>query len=400
MKIGMMVDTYKPYISGITNYIELNKRYLERAGHEVYVFTFAEKDYVDDEPRIIRSPGLPLADTGFFLSMKYSREAKKFLQTMDIVHVHHPFLSGRLALRYCGPLNIPIIFTNHSRYDLYAQAYLPMMPEEISLGMLQTYMPSFCDAVDLVIAPSPGMAKVLRELNVKSHVEVVPNGVELESFINAAPLSRADLGYKKDDLLLVFAGRIALEKNLPFLLKSFAGVAQAVSNVHLIIIGSGVQQYDEEIKALAEELGMSQRVRFTGMVEYDKLPSYLAMCDIFVTASVTEVHPLSVIEAMGAGLPVMGIHSVGVGDTVQDGLTGFLATHDLPAFTAKLTRLCLDPGLRAQMSKSARKASFTYSIERTTSAMLSQYDALVTESRPRKSNWRARLRAIREQFNS
>ncbi len=401
MKIGMMADTYKPYISGITNYIELNKRYLERAGHEVYVFTFSDPDHKkDDEPRVVRSPGLPLADTGFFLSMRYSRQAKQLLQTMDIVHVHHPFLSGRLALRYCTPIHIPIVFTNHSRYDLYAQAYLPMMPGEISHGMLQTYMPSFCDAVDLVIAPSPGMARVLRELNVKSHVEVVPNGVELERFIKAKPLPRAEFGYKESDILLVYAGRIALEKNLPFLLKSFAGVAQAIDNVHLIIIGGGIQQHEEEVKALASELEIESRVHFTGRVNYDQLPSYLAMCDIFVTASITEVHPLSVIEAMGAGLPVMGIYSVGVGDTIQDGVTGYLATHDLPAFTAKLTRLCLDPGLRAHMSKSARKASSTYSIKRTTSIMLKQYEALINESRPRKSTWRARLRGLRERFRS
>ncbi len=94
-----MVDSYKPYISGITNHVEVNKEYFEKAGHEVFVFTFGDEDYKDSEINIIRSPGLPLADTGFYLSMRYSRQAKQLLQSMDIVHVHHPFLSGRLALR-------------------------------------------------------------------------------------------------------------------------------------------------------------------------------------------------------------------------------------------------------------------------------------------------------------
>ncbi len=110
MRIGMMADTYKPYVSGVTNYIDLNKRYLEYDGHEVYVFTFSEPDHEDEDERIIRSPGLPLADTGFFLSLKYSREAKNLLQSMDVVHVHHPFLSGRLALHYCRPDGIPDYF--------------------------------------------------------------------------------------------------------------------------------------------------------------------------------------------------------------------------------------------------------------------------------------------------
>lgn len=398
MRIGMMVDSYKPYVSGITNYVETNKRYLELAGHDVFVFTFGDVDFQDDEPNIIRSQGVQLADSGFYLSMRYSRAAKQLLQTMDIVHVHHPFLSGRLALRYCHSLNIPIAYTNHTRYDLYAQAYLPMMPDQVSLGLLQAYMPYFCKTMDLVITPSAGMEKVLRELNVEGHIEVVPNGVDLKKFYEATPLSRADFGYKEDDILLVYSGRIALEKNLPFLLQSFAGIAQTLPNVYLLLIGSGIQPYEEEIRNIVSELNLHQRVRLTGRIAYDELPAYLTMCDIFVTASVTEVHPLSVIEAMGAGLPIMGIQSVGVGDTVQDGITGFLATQDQPNFTAKLTRLCLDLNLRAQMSESARKASSHFAIERTTSIMLKLYEKLENETKPRKRNFSIRLRKILESF--
>lgn len=394
----MMVDSYKPYISGITNYVEINKQYLEQAGHDVFVFTFGDLDYKDNEANIIRSPGVPLADTGFYLSMRYSRAAKKLLQTMDVVHVHHPFLSGRLALRYCRPLGIPIVFTNHTRYDLYAQAYLPLMPDEVSHGLLQAYMPPFCKAVDLVITPSAGMEKVLRELNVEDRIEIVPNGVDLNNFHDAAPISRAQFGFKDDDILLVYAGRIALEKNIPFLLEAFSGVAKAIPNVHLVLIGGGVQQFEEEIHTLVKDMDVPRRVRLIGKIPYDQLPAYLAMCNIFVTASVTEVHPLSVIEAMGTGLPIMGIESVGVGDTVEDGKTGFLATHDLPAFTAKLTRLCLDQDLRKQMSISARKASTQYAIERTTSLMLRQYEKMVAESNSRKHSWRARLRGFLEQL--
>jgi 1,2-diacylglycerol 3-alpha-glucosyltransferase len=396
MRIGMMVDSYKPYVSGITNYVDINKRYFELAGHDVFVFTFGDQEYQDNEPNVIRSHGVPLADSGFYLSMRYSRAAKKLLQTMDIAHVQHPFLSGRLALRYCR--EIPVVYTNHTRYDLYAQAYLPLMPEEMSHGLLQAYMPSFCNAVDLVIAPSAGMKKVLREFNVDRDIEVVPNGVDLQDFLNASPLSRAEFGYKTDDILLVYAGRIALEKNLPFLLKSFAGIIEALPNAQLLLLGSGVQLYEDEIRNLIGELNLSERVRLTGRIAYDQLPAYLAMCDIFVTASVTEVHPLSVIEAMGAGLPVMGIHSVGVGDTVQDGVTGFLSTHELAAFTAKLTRLCLDPNLRAQMSDSAREASSAYAIERVSGILLKHYEKLVREAKPRKGNWSVRLRKLLESF--
>ena len=392
----MMADTYKPYVSGVTNYIDLNKRYLEKNGHEAFVFTFSEPDYTDDEERIVRSSGLPLADTGFFLSLKYSREAKKLLQSMDVVHVHHPFLSGRLALHYCHPARIPIIFTNHTRYDLMAQAYIPMLPEGISDGLLQAYMPSFCEAVDLVISPSPGMEKILRELDVESPIEIVPNGVELTSFIQADSLSRAEYGFHEDDILLIYTGRLAPEKNLDFLLLAFAGVSQAIENAHLLIVGDG--PIKEELQKLAIDLQITKSVHFIGLIPYDKMPDYLAMCDIFVIASIAETFGLVIAEAMGTGLPIMGIHSPGVGDIVENGVTGFLSTKNLPAFTAKLTLLCLQDQLRQEMGRAARKASQKYDIELTTRLMLERYERLVSAPRQPKLDWDERLLNILERF--
>jgi len=398
MKIGMMADTYKPYISGVTNYIALNKQALEAAGHEVYVFTFGDLDYQDDEPRVIRSPGVPLADTGFYLSLRYKTRHKRLLQTMDVVHVHHPFLSGRLAISYCRSENIPIVYTNHTRFDLYAQARMPFMPVEVSNGLLQAYMPDFCSEMDLVISPSRGMEKVLRQYGIQGHIEVVPNGVDLTRFHNAAPLSRSDFGFKDDDILLVYAGRIAPEKNLDFLFQAFAGVSQLIPNVYLLIVGSGQKDHLEVITPIPGELGIADRVRFVGMIPYDKLPSHLAMCDAFVTASVTEVHPLSVIEAMGTGLPILGIDSPGVGDSVTDGETGLIAKDDLASFTAKLTYLCLNRDLHRKFGAAARMASEQYSIERTTKIMLEHYNRLTQNTKPLKPKLDERLMAILEEF--
>jgi 1,2-diacylglycerol 3-alpha-glucosyltransferase len=134
------------------------------------------------------------------------------------------------------------------------------------------------------------------------------------------------------------------------------------------------------------------------MIPYDKLPSYLAMCDVFVTASVTEVHPLSVIEAMGTGLPIMGIDSPGVGDSVVDGETGLLAKDDIASFTAKLTYLCLNRDLHKKFGEAARIASEQYSIDRTTKIMLNHYGRLTQNTRPIKKKLDERLKAILEEF--
>jgi 1,2-diacylglycerol 3-alpha-glucosyltransferase len=382
MRIGMMADMYKPHVSGVTNFIALNKRMLEQAGHDVYVFTFGDPEFIDDEQNIIRAPGIPLAETGAYLSFRYPRRIRRLLQSMDLVHAHHPFLSARLALRYCRPFNIPVVFTNHTRYDLYAQAYLPALPDQIGTAFLQAYMPWLCREVDLVIAPSAGMQRVLAGFGVQSPIAVLPNGVDLAPFRRPlTPVNPDSLGLAPGGMILIYVGRLGPEKNLTFLIRAFAGVASAFPEPRLLLVGEGPERETLEDQVLHS--GLRGRVAFSGFVEYADLPRYLAMADAFVTASVTEVHPLSVIEAMASGLPVLGIVSPGIEDTIVDGQTGYLASEDLPAFTAKMARLVAEPARRVEMSLRARQAAEEFAIERTSERLLEYYDKIVLE-RPRR----------------
>src|SRR4030043_144502 len=180
MRIGMMADIYMTTVSGVTNSLTLSKRWLEKMGHEVYIFTFGDDEVIDNEKNIVRTSGLPVVDTGFYLNLHYDKIARQLLYTMDIAHVHHPFVSGSLAMRYCVPRNIPIVFTNHTRYDKFAPVYVPFLPEQIGEAALKAYLSPFYRACDLVIVPSPSMRQVLNELyGLVSPVEVIPNGLDL-----------------------------------------------------------------------------------------------------------------------------------------------------------------------------------------------------------------------------
>ncbi len=399
MRIGMMTDGYKPHISGITNYIALNKAHLEKMGHEVYVFTFGDENYLDDERNVIRSPGLPLLDTGYFINLRYNEKARHLLYTMDIAHVHHPFMSGSLALRYCRPRGIPIIFTNHTRYDLYAHAYLPLLGDLISETSMSAYLPVFCRLCDLIIAPSAGMRDVLVHFGVDAPIEVVPNGVDIQPFRQThSLLDRAQFGFSLEDVLLIYVGRLGPEKNLSFLLRSFAGTSKAYDHIGLLLVGDGPER--ENLQEQAAYMKIDSRVHFTGSIPYEQMPGYLSMADAFVTASVTEVHPLSVIEAMAAGLPVLGIQSPGVGDTIEEGVTGLLAEYeDLAEYTARMVRLVTEHEQRQKMGQCARQAADSYAIEHTSEMMLDRYLAVVRKAGGRKHGVRAKLRRILDRWN-
>jgi 1,2-diacylglycerol 3-alpha-glucosyltransferase len=391
MRIGMMADVYLPHVSGITNYISLNKKFLEEKGHEVFVFTFSDMDYSDSETNIIRSPGLPLLDTGYYISLSYTPQAKKLLNSMQVVHVHHPFLSGSLALRYCRSRGIPIIFTNHTRYDLYSQAYLPPVADIIGVAAVQAYLPAFCRACDMVISPSAGMRDVLVGFGVDTPIEIAPNGVDLRLFQNPGnSIDRQGLGLSAEDVVLVYVGRLGPEKNLQFLLRSFAGVVQAYDHARLLLIGDGPER--EILQALATDNNICDCVKFAGMVPYDKVPDYLKLADAFVTASVTEVHPLTVVEAMAAGLPVLGISSPGICDTIREGESGYLVPQvDMAGFTAKMVRLVREDDFRRQMGQTARRAAAEYDIKRTTGTMEERYRSVIEISKNRKRSLRTRF---------
>ena len=272
------------------------------------------------------------------------------------------------------------------------------MPDAIGEAALQAYLPTFCRSCDLVIAPSPGMREVLRRFKVDVPIDVIPNGVDIRQLRQPVqPLDRSEFGFNTEDVILIYVGRLGPEKNLPFLLRSFAGTAQAYDNVKLMVIGGG-QELDN-LQDRARHMHIQDRTKFTGMVPYDQVARYLAMADAFVTASVTEVHPLSVIEAMAAGLPVLGIESPGISDTIKDGETGFLIREqDLAGYTAKMVRLVVDHDGRKRMGTQARKAVEQYDIERTTQLMLEQYQRVIREASGRTRGFRARFTRLADRW--
>lgn len=398
MRIGMMADLYKPHISGVTNYISLSKQNLELLGHEVFVFTFSSEAYQDDETNVIRSQGLPFLDTGYQFNLRHTRQARSLIRTMDIVHVHHPFISGSLAIRYCRPYRIPIVFTSHTRYDLYTQAYFPALVDVIGITAIQTYLPVFCRAIDMVIAPSKGMRDVLVRLGVDAPIQVVPNGVDLEPFRKPLkPRSRSEIGFTQEDVILINVGRLGPEKNLSFLIKAFYGLIEAFPNVGLILVGDGPDR--ENLQERLKQMGIAHRVYFSGRIPYTEVPGLLAMADAYVTASVTEVHPLSVIEAMASRLPVLGIQSPGVGDTIEDGVTGLIVPgEDIASFTAKMARLVTNHEERRKMGERAVIEAEKYDIKVTTKNILDQYAMAIKHASERKISIRDRFMQMRERW--
>lgn len=372
MRIGMVSATYDPtVVNGAVRMVTLYKEHLETLGHEVYIFTLGEPEESDDAARIIRSPGIRLGGYGYYISISYTREAQALLRQMDVVHCHHLLMSVELAHRY---VQCPIVYTNHTRYDLYTGTYTPL-PQPAADAIMRQVWPEFTDLADVIIAPSEGVRQVMQEFGVGGRIVVIENGVDLERFLHPhRPRSKADYGLPDSARLLVYVGRLATEKNIEALLTQFAAARALMPNLYLALIGKGPQE--SELKKLAEELELGDAVQFCGIVEYDEVPDWLAAADAFVTASTSEVHPLTVIEAMATGIPVAAVRSPGISDSIESGVTGYLAA-DEDGLDAAIVALMSDPDKTKAIGAAAREASKRFDIHRTVAETVKLYEELL-----------------------
>lgn len=353
MKIGIFADSYKPYVSGVVRSIETFTQELTTLGHQVYIFAPRYPRYRERNSNVFRfhsfrPPSVPDFSLAIPISARIGATMARL--NLDVVHVHSPFLLGRLGANCARRFGLPLVFTYHTLYEQYVH-YVPFgqpFAKDLMVRMSRT----FCNRCDLVVAPTAKVRNLLIEYGVTSPIDIVPTGVDLDRFGDGDPgWLRTSYGIGAQEKVLLFVGRLTKEKNLDFLLESFRLVSERVSPVRLVIVATGPEE--QHLKQLAENLGIGDRVIFTGYLPTNELVNCYHGADLFVFPSVTETQGLVLIEAMAAGLPVVAVDAYGVSDMVSHGCDGFLVPPEAGEFAERVTAVLQHPELRDQMAKQA-----------------------------------------------
>lgn len=387
MRIAVFTNTYRPTINGVVNSIEAFRRGLEDAGHDVFVFGPQAPEPHEEEDFVFRFPARSLRRYPEYpVPLPFSGAARKAFAAVapDVVHTQHPWLIGRWGLRLARRAGTPVVTTIHTQYEQYAHYGWPIPPGPLT-RLLRGTVRRYCQQCSIVATPGAAMKEYLRELGVTRPVEVVPNATDLSGFGTAEGRQvREALGIAPADVLFTFIGRAAREKNLDTLIQAFAIVAGELPTARLMIVGGGPAL--ARLKRMAAEQPCHDRIALPGFVPYERIKEYHAAADVFVTASVTEVQPLSLTEAMAARTPIAGIDAGGINDMVRDGETGLLAAPAKGA--AGLAMVMLELGRnadrRSRMARAAQQASLRYHIPRATDRLLEVY-AIASERHGRNS---------------
>lgn len=377
MRIAMLTNNYKPYVGGVPVSIEHLADALRKRGHEVWVFAPSYDDAMDtvtaqEEEYVVRYPSFPLKIagapapnvlTGLFL--KKVRELE-----IDIIHVHHPAITGNMALFLRKKTGIPVVFTYHTRYEEYLHYIAGLEKFEQYTGFFNWYLKKFSDCCDMLIAPTKGIRDYLLEKEVDTPIGIMATGIPEESYepdMQAAEAIRRKYQQAGEDLpqadyLFCTVSRLAVEKNLLFQLEGLAELKQMLAiagkTFRHLIIGEGPQR-----KMLCEkirELGLQENVVLVGNVPNAEMKNYQQAADLFLFTSKSETQGIVLLEAMAVGTPVVAVDASGVCDIVEDGRNGYRTAEDAHVWAERIAYVMEKENIRAEMSGNARKTAEGY----------------------------------------
>jgi glycosyltransferase involved in cell wall biosynthesis len=300
----------------------------------------------------------------------------------DILHTHTAKAGtvGRVAALLAGRRRPPIVV--HTFHGHVLRGYFGPL-RSLLFRLLERWLAASTTAL---IAVSPQVRDDLVALGVapRERFAVVRLGIELDERVDGARDGRLEsrryLGIGPDRFAVGWIGRMTAVKRTDDVLEAFKRLRDGGVDAVLCMVGDGPDR--PHVEQRAHELGIVRDTLFLGYQE-DVAPFYAAF-DALVLPSSNEGTPVSAIEALAAGRPVVATRVGGVPDVVEEGKDGFLvepgATDEL---AERLTRLARDPALREQMGQAGRERVLPrYAVDRLVDDVDRLYRALLASARP------------------
>ncbi|MEX0643062.1 MAG: glycosyltransferase [Pirellulales bacterium] len=272
---------------------------------------------------------------------------------------------GRLAARRVG---VPVILS-----ALHSTGW----PDGI--GRLNRMLTPITDGF-IAVAPSHGRFLIEKENLPAGKVFVIPNGVDTDRFApvpNVAAVRR-QLGIGPADPVVTIVAALRPEKNHELFLEMAARIHRESPAAHFLVIGDGPRR--ESLEQLAHDMGIDASVHFLG--SRDDVPSLLSATDVFALTSHNEANPVSILEAMSVGRPVVATDVGSIREAVYEGITGHLVQPgDATQLTSRVLDLLRDPLCAQAMGTAAReKVVNRWSLD----SMVHGYERLIEKIYTRK----------------
>lgn len=354
MRIAVVTETYPPEINGVAMTVGRMVTWLRKRQHQVQLVR--PRQGAQDNPvsaanfQEVLQPGLPIPR---YDSLKMGLPAGRTLIRLwtsnrpDIVHIVTEGPLGWSALSAAGKLKIPVSTDFHTNFHSYSRHY--------GIGWLErpitAYLRGFHNKARCTLVPTGALRNELEERGY-ANLKVVARGVDTALFhprARSAQLRQA-WGAGPDDPVVIYVGRIAPEKNIPVLLRTFDEMRVSRPSAKLVLVGDGPQCSTLQARC-------PQHV-FAGMRTGEDLAAHYASGDIFLFPSITETFGNVTMEAMASGLAVVAYDYAAAAEHIRHNHNGLVADFDdASEFAGLAVNLINDPSRIADFGTRARQTA-------------------------------------------
>lgn len=413
MRVGLFTDSYLPRVDGIAISVESFRIGLESLGHEVFVFCPKRPEpFVDPSQNIYRFPSLPslayeqYRDT-FPFTPKHIRDVSKL--KLDIVHTFTPTQIGLFGVFIAHRNKIPLVTTCSADFELINEyRRFGIAPFILALGasiatrrllslsdlklflkpayplkkwqerMAAAAYAFYNNQCDLVITPSLKTKRTIAPY-IKTKVTILPCGIDLGLVPDKKDYAdvRGQYGIDKEAVVFVSTSRLVREKRIDFLIRAYSLLSSdAKEKSTLLVVGDGPQA--SYLKNLTKDLGLEEKVIFTGSVEHKRVFEIVSACDIFVHASLRETQGLVINEAAACGKPLVMVDR-DVNTVLREGENGFFAKDNILDFSDKMSKLLSNIELRTRYGSESRSLAKNTSQEQVALQLSRLYENLIDD---------------------
>ena len=328
MRILIGCDTFSPDVNGAARFAERLAAGLVRRGNEVHVVapsvthrdTGAFSEVIEGERMIVHRWAsvrwYPHEWLRFVLPWRAAIEARKTLDQVqpDVIHIQSHIMNGRALAKEAKKRGIRVIATNHVMPEnMFDFDWIPARLLRLMIRWGWHDADTVLRTAAAITTPTRRAADFLERNTRRRGVIPVSCGLRASDYT-------ADLSPRSSNEL-VFVGRVTLEKEIDVIVQALARL-NASLDARLTIVGDGDQR--KSLEKLARDLGVADRVTFTGRVTDAELRAHLTRSSVFVIASIAELQSIATMEAMASGLPILAANAMALPHLVEEGVNGYL----------------------------------------------------------------------------
>jgi glycosyltransferase involved in cell wall biosynthesis len=363
MRIAYLAQSYPPMVSGAAIVAEQLANEMAKRGHQVLVIAASDttKPYITLEENLsvlrLGSVHNPMRVGQRFLLFPRFHVLKALKEFQpDIIHSHEPLQMGWLGLTYARQESIPSTLTVH-QLPWFVASYFPNFVSPLIEKGLWTYARWLLKKFTCLITPTKTISTFIHQMTGLDS-DVVSYGLDLSTFHPHLSADEESATRQKWDLppcvpLILHVGRLDTDKHVD---RVILAAAQTIhqTDAHLLIVGDGKQK--KHLMQLCQEMGIEERVHFTGYVSVQSgLPELYRIASLFVTASEIETQGIVLLEAAASGLPLVATNTTCIPEIVHNGSNGYLTkAGDAYAIGQSMIRILKEPHMMASMGRDSR----------------------------------------------